>query len=74
MMTPEAVSRIGDKRYAATNKGALGSILRGIVKAQNIDGYGEIYDKMRMVEPKAEEEILRRFTRTSSHAARQHRE
>ena len=27
-----------------------------------------------MVEPQAEEDILRRFTRTSSHAARQHRE
>ena len=27
-----------------------------------------------MVEPKAEEDILRLFTRTSSHAARQHHE
>ena len=39
MMTPEAVSRIGVKWYAATSR-----ILRSIVKAQNIDGYGEIYD------------------------------
>ena len=29
---------------------------------------------MWMVEPKAEEDILRLFTRTSSHAARQHHE
>ena len=40
----------------------------------NSDCYAEIYYKMRMVEPKAEEEILRSFTRTSSHAAHQHSE
>ena len=34
-MTPEAVSRLGAKWYAATNKGGLGSILRGIVKTKN---------------------------------------
>ena len=67
-MTPEAVSRLGAKWYVATNKGCLGSILHGIVKTQNFDGYGEIYDRMRMVKPNAEEDILRRFTRTSSHA------
>ena len=50
------------------------SILLGTVKAQNIDGYREIYDKMRIVEPKAEDNILRRFMRTSTHAARNHRE
>ena len=59
---------------AATERSALGSILRGTVKAQNIDGYGEIYDKMRIVEPKAEDDILRRFMHTSTHAARNHRE
>ena len=52
---PEAASRIGDKLYAATNKEAISSILCCIVKAQNIHSYGESYDKMRMVEPKAEE-------------------
>ena len=45
---------------------------RGTVKVQNIDGYGEIYDKMRIVEPKAEDDILRSFMRTSTHAARNH--
>ena len=53
MITPECVSRIGDHWYAATKRSALDSILRCTVKAQNIDGYGEIYDKMRIVEPKA---------------------
>ena len=48
-MMPEAVSKLGAKWYAATNMGGLGSILRGIVKTQNFDGYGEIYDRMRMV-------------------------
>ena len=65
MMKPEAVSRIGDEWHAATNMGALGSILRCIVKAQNIDGYGEIYYMMQMVESKADEAILRSFTRTT---------
>ena len=74
MITPECVSRIGDHWYAATKRSALGSILRGTLKVQNIDGYGEIYDKMRIVEPKAEDDILRRFMRTSTHAARNHRE
>ena len=55
-MTPEAVSRLGAKWYAATNKGGLGSILRGIVKTKKFDGYGEMYDRMR---PKAEKDILR---------------
>ena len=73
-MMPEAVSRLGAKWYAATNEGCLASILRCIVKTQNFDGYGEVYDRMRMVEPKAEEDILCCFTRTSSHAARQHLE
>ena len=40
----------------------------------NIDGYGEIYDKMRIVEPKAEDDILRCFMHTRTHAARNHRE
>ena len=35
----------------------------GTVKIQNIYSYGEIYDKMRIVEPKAEDDILRRFMR-----------
>ena len=74
MITPECVCRIGDHWYAAIKRSALGSILRGTVKAQNIDGYREIYDKMRIVEPKAEDNILRRFMRTSSHAALNHRE
>ena len=74
MITPECVSRIGDYWYAATKRSTLGSILRGRVKAQNIDGYDEIYNKMRIVEPKAEDDILCRFMRTSSHAARNHRE
>ena len=58
MTTPECVSIIGDHLYAATKRRALGSILRGTVKAQNIDGYCEIYDKMRLANPKAEEDIL----------------
>ena len=66
MITPECVSRIGDHWYAATKRSALGSILRCTVKVQNIDGYGEIYDKMRIVEPKAEDDILRRFMRKIS--------
>ena len=83
MITPECVSRIGDHSYAATKRSALGSILRGTVKVQNIDGYGEICDKMRIVircglmrivEPKAEDDILRCFMHTSTHAARNHRE
>ena len=74
MIMPEYMSRIGDHWYAATKRSALGSILRSTVKAQNIDDYGEIYDKMRIVEPKAEDDILHRFMRTSSHAARNHRE
>ena len=58
MITPECMSRIGDHLYAATKRRALGSILRGTVKAQNIDGYCEIYDKMLIVEPKAEEKFF----------------
>ena len=47
-------------------------MLCGTVMAANFDGYAEIYDKMRAVDPKKENHILRRFTRTSQHAARQH--
>ena len=50
-MTPEAVFRLGAKWYAATNKGCLGSFLRCIVKTQNFDGYGKIYERILMVEP-----------------------
>ena len=57
MTTPKCVSIIGDHLYAATKRSALGSILRGTVKAQNIDCYSEIYDKMRIVEPKAEDDM-----------------
>ena len=74
MITPECVSRIGDNWYAATKRSALGSILRGTVKVQNIDGYCEIYDRFRIVEPKAEDDILCRCMCTSSHAALNHRE
>ena len=58
MIMPEYMSRIGDHWYAATKRSALGSILRSTVKAQNIDDYGEIYDKMQIVEPKAEDDIF----------------
>ena len=58
MITPECVPRIGDHWYAATKRSVLGNILRGTVKAQNKNGYGEIYNKMRIVEPKAEDDIL----------------
>ena len=40
----------------------------------NLDCNGEIYDKTRAVEPKQEHLILRRFMRTSQHAARLHSE
>ena len=64
-MTPEAVPRLGAIWDAATNKVSLRSILCCIVKKleQNFDGYREIYDRMRMVEPKAEGDILCRFRR-----------
>ena len=74
MLTPQEVARLGNKWYAATNKGIIASILRGIVIANNLDGYCEIYDKMRAVEPKQGSAIVHSFTRTSQHAGRQHRE
>ena len=42
--------------------------------ATNFDGYAEIYYKLRAVDPKKETHILRRITRSSQHAARQHSE
>ena len=74
LRTPEAVARLGNRWYAATNKGSLASMPRGIVIASNFEGHGEIYDKMRAVNPKQETSILRRFTRTSQLATRQHSE
>ena len=46
LLKPEAVARLGSKWYAATDKGSLASMLRGIVIASNFEGFGEIYDKM----------------------------
>ena len=74
LLKPEAVSRLGIKWYAATDKGSLASMLCCIVTATNFDGYAEIYNKTRAVDPKRENHILRSFSRTSQHAARQHRE
>ena len=52
--SPEVISRIGNKGYAAVNKGSLGSMLRAAVLTGNIGGYGAISDQMRAVEPKYE--------------------
>ena len=74
MITPEDVSRISSKWYAAVNKGSLGTMLRAAVLTGNIGGYGSIYDQMRAVEPNHEANIIQRFTRTGQHACRDHRE
>ena len=74
MITPEVISRIDNKWYAAVNKGSLGSMLRAAVLTCDIGCYGAIYDQMRAVEPKHEADIIRRFTRTGQHAGRDHRE
>ena len=68
LLTPEAVSRLGIKWYAATNKGSLASLLHGIVIVTNFDDYAEFYDKMRGVDPKKENYFVF-FTCTSQHAA-----
>ena len=49
-------------------------MLTGIVIANNLDGYGEIYNMMKAVEPKQENAIACSFTRTRQHACRQNRE
>ena len=58
MTTPEVISRICNKGYAAVNKGSLGSMLRAAVLTGNIGGYGAISDQMRAVEPKYEADII----------------
>ena len=44
MITPKAISRIGNKWYAAVNKGNLGSMLRTALLTGNISDYYIIYD------------------------------
>ena len=46
------MARLSNIWYAATNNGNIASMLRGIVIANNPDGNGEIYDRLRAVEPK----------------------
>ena len=72
MITAEVISRIGNKWYAAVNKGSLGSILRVAVISDNICCYGLIYDQMRAVGPKNEADIILPFTRPGQHAGRDH--
>ena len=54
LLTPEAVSRLEIKWYAAANKGSVASMLCGILIATNFDDYAEIYDNLRAVDPKKE--------------------
>ena len=53
MITPEVIFRIGNKRYAAVNKGSLDSMLRATVLTGtgNIGGNGAICDQMRAIDP-----------------------
>ena len=74
VLTPEIISRLGNKWYSAVNKPFVCGMLRNMVLNYNYEGYAAIYDKMRAVEPRQEGNIATRFLRTGQHAARGHRQ
>jgi len=74
-LTPELISRLGNKWHGAHNKCIAANILRHIVLAEDIDELGSsgLYDRAASAHPKEERAVLTRILRSGQHAARKHR-
>jgi hypothetical protein len=73
-MTPECIARISNKWHDAHNKTICANMMRAIVRYNNIQGLSKIYDRLRVISPRAELEVVGCFLCSGQHAYFFHRD